>query len=126
MNVIESLEKFLTYLRLHKGRSMRTLEQYEFHLWRFFVYLDPRLAKDGENILRNHREIFLDAHPEKRGENRELRAELKNKILIQVEDISKDDIDAFRLDLSKDDLSVKTINAHIITFRSWLKYLKKE
>ncbi len=126
MNVIESLEKFLTYLRLHKGRSMRTLEQYEFHLWRFFVYLDPRLAKDDENILRNHREIFLDTHPEKRRENRELRAELRNKILIQVEDISKDDIDAFRLDLSKDDLSVKTINAHIITFRSWLKYLKKE
>jgi site-specific recombinase XerD len=126
MNVIESLEKFLTYLRLHKGRSMRTLEQYEFHLWRFFVYLDPRLAKNSENILRNHREIFLDTHPEKRGENRELRAELRNKILIKVEDISKDDIDAFRLDLSKDDLSVKTINAHIITFRSWLKYLKKE
>lgn len=126
MNVIESLEKFLTYLRLHKGRSMRTLEQYEFHLWRFFVYLDPRLAKDDENILRNHREIFLDTHPEKRGENRKFRAELKNRILIQVEDISKDDIDAFRLDLSKDDLSVKTINAHIITFRSWLKYLKKE
>ncbi len=51
---------------------------------------------------------------------------LKSKTKLSVEDISKDDIDAFRLDLSKDELSVKTINAHIITFRSWLKYLKKE
>jgi site-specific recombinase XerC len=49
MNLIESLENFLTYLRLHKGRSMRTLEQYEFHLWRLFTYLDPSLlAKKNE------------------------------------------------------------------------------
>ena len=48
MNIIESLEKFLTYLRLHKGRSIRTLEQYEFHIWRFFTYLDPRLGISPE------------------------------------------------------------------------------
>lgn len=52
--------------------------------------------------------------------------ELRKKCEIKVEDITKEDINNFRLDLSKDGLSVKSINAHIITFRSWLKYLKKE
>jgi site-specific recombinase XerD len=46
--------------------------------------------------------------------------------MIEVEQITREDIDNFRLDLSKDGLSVKSINAHIITFRSWLKYLKKQ
>jgi len=129
MNIIESLENFLTYLRLHKGSSIRTLEQYEFHLWRFFVYLDPALApKKDENgeFLWDHREVFLDITPEKRALNRQKRIELRGISVTEVADIKKHDIDSFRLELSKDNLSVKTINAHIITFRSWLKYLKKE
>ena len=32
----------------------------------------------------------------------------------------------WRLSLSDSGLSTKTVNAHIITMRSWLKYLKKE
>lgn len=66
MNLITSLENFLTYLRLHKGRSMRTLEQYEFHLWRLFTYIDPRLAKESDGEKRNHKEIFLDRDSQKR------------------------------------------------------------
>ncbi|MBP9812724.1 tyrosine-type recombinase/integrase [Candidatus Gracilibacteria bacterium] len=129
MNLIESLENFLTYLRLHKGRSMKTLEQYEFHLWRFFVFLDPSLAprkNDRGAFLWDHREVFLDSTPEKRAQNRQKRVELKGQCITRVEDITKHDIDSFRLELSKDELSVKTINAHIITYRSWLKFLKKE
>lgn len=45
---------------------------------------------------------------------------------IEVEQVTKEDINSFRLDLSKDDLSIKSINAHVITFRSWLKFLKKD
>ena len=101
---------------------MRTLEQYEFHIWRLLSFLDPRLMKEEMN----HREVFLDITPEKRMENRMIRIELKKKYIFEVEQITKEDIDAFRLDLSKDSLSVKSINAHIITYRSWLKYLKKE
>ncbi len=136
MNLILSLENFLTYLRLHKGRSIRTLEQYEFHLWRFFTYLqedlksgsteDRKKWEDPEKIYWNHREVFLDTKSEKRWENRNIRTELRKKCRKNVEDITKEDINNFRLDLSKDGLSVKSINAHIITFRSWLKYLKKE
>lgn len=43
-----------------------------------------------------------------------------------IEDIKKEDFDAWRLSLADSWLSVKTVNAHIITIRSWLKYLKKE
>jgi integrase/recombinase XerD len=43
-----------------------------------------------------------------------------------IEVITKEDFDAWRLSLSDSGLSVKTVNAHIITMRSWLKYLKKE
>ena len=43
-----------------------------------------------------------------------------------IEEITKEDFDDWRLSLSDSGLSVKTVNAHIITIRSWLKYLKKE
>ena len=55
-----------------------------------------------------------------------IRNNLKKKYNFEVGAITKEDIDTFRLDLSKDTLSVKSINAHIITYRSWFKYLKKE
>ncbi len=122
MQALQALENFLTYLRLHKGRSIRTLEQYEFHIWRLLSFLEPRLLDEESN----HREVWLDNHPEKRTENRMIRTALKKKYSFEVEQITKEDIDAFRLDLSKDNLSIKSINAHIITYRSWLKYLKKE
>ena len=79
-----------------------------------------------DEVYWNHREIFLDNNPEKRGENRNIRTDLKKRCELNVEDITKEDVNEFRLNLSKDGLSVKSINAHIITFRSWLKYLKKE
>lgn len=43
-----------------------------------------------------------------------------------IEQITKEDFDAWRLSLADSGLSVKTVNAHIITIRSWLKYLKKQ
>ena len=43
-----------------------------------------------------------------------------------IESITKEDFDLWRLSLADAGLSVKTVNAHIITIRSWLKYLKKE
>lgn len=125
MDSISALENFLTYLRLHKGRSLRTLEQYEFHLWRLFTFLDKSLREEKE-IQRDHRKIFLSDDEAHREKYRDIRRELRKKSQLQVEDIKKNDIDEFRMDLARDTLSVKSINAHIITFRSWLKYLKKE
>lgn len=121
MNAFLALENFLTYLRLHKWRSMRTLEQYEFHIWRLLCFIEPRIEKDIR-----HKEVFLDITPEKRLENKKMRMHLIQTHNIAIEHIKKEDINEFRLNLTKDTLSIKSINAHIITFRSWFKYLKKE
>lgn len=129
MNLIASLENFLTHLRVHKGRSMRTLEQYEFHIWRFFTFIDrsllPPKNEMGKDVW-NHRKVFLDNDAESRDKNRAIRKQLQDDCSFQVENVRKENVDEFRLDLIKDGLSIKSVNAHIITFRSWLKYLKKE
>ena len=122
MNSLQALENFLTYLRIHKWRSLRTLEQYEFHIWRFLSFLIDDLKKE----VINHREVYLDSHREKRIENKSIRNELKTKYPLEIHEILKEDIDEFRLELSKNNLSIKSVNAHIITLRSWFKYLKKE
>ena len=100
---------------------MRTLEQYEFHIWRLLCFIEPRIEKDIR-----HKEVFLDITPEKRLENNKMRIHLIQTHNIASEHIKKEDINEFRLNLTKDTLSIKSINAHIITFRSWFKYLKKE
>lgn len=125
MNAFESLEKFLTYLRLHKWRSLRTLEQYEFHIWKFLTFLDPKAEKYPCKEF-DHKEVFLDSDAEKRWENREIRTALKKHSPLTIEDITKEDVDSFRLDLHKNGLSIKTTNAYMITLRSWFKYMKKE
>lgn len=50
----------------------------------------------------------------------------KNAPDFPVENLTKKDFDNWRLSLSDSGLSTKTVNAHMITIRSWLKYLKKE
>lgn len=42
MSIITAFDNFLIYLRLHKGRSPKTLEQYAFHIWRLIRWLEPR------------------------------------------------------------------------------------
>ncbi len=125
MNILECLERFLTYLRLHKWRSMRTLEQYESHIWKFIVFLDPKTEMYPCKPF-DHREAFLDTIAEKRIENREIRWSLKKHSPLQIEQIKKEDVDDFRLHLHKNWLSIKTTNAYMITLRSWFKFLKKE
>lgn len=125
MNLPTSLSNFLIYLRLHKGRSRKTQEQYIFHLWRFVIYLignaHPELAKirsedilppTSSDLIKNWKSPLLEL-------SREIREPT-------IESIRKEDFDMWRLSLSDAGLSVKTVNAHMITIRSWLKYLKKE
>lgn len=125
MNLLTSLSNFLIYLRLHKGRSRKTQEQYIFHLWRFVIYLigntHPELAKirsedilppTSSDLIKNWKSPLLEL-------SREIREPT-------IESIRKEDFDMWRLSLSDTGLSVKTVSAHMITIRSWLKYLKKE
>ncbi|MBP9780055.1 tyrosine-type recombinase/integrase [Candidatus Gracilibacteria bacterium] len=135
MSLLTSLQNFLIYLRLHKGRSRKTQEQYTFHIWRFICYMIPELQKRQKTNYptiqpSNHPTIhdFLppldkDLMKTWRSPLTELAKEFREPT---IEQITKEDFDAWRLSLSDSGLSVKTVNAHIITIRSWLKYLKKE
>lgn len=162
MSLFTSLQNFLVYLRLHKGRSRRTQEQYAFHIWRFICWImpDASVIATQEAIQVSKKQSmdrFVprddDTSQVPRTENREPRT-IKplspldflpptDKELIKtwksplielartfpeprIEDIKKEDFDSWRLSLADSWLSVKTVNAHIITIRSWLKYLKKE
>jgi site-specific recombinase XerD len=126
MSLFIALQNFLVYLRLHKGRSRKTQEQYTFHIWRFILWTagtkkHPELSSMRVNdilppldrdLAKNWRSPLIDlarAIPEP-----------------MIESITKEDIDTWRLTLSDGGLSTKTVNAHIITMRSFLKYLKKE
>lgn len=151
MSLLTALSNFLVYLRLHKGRSRKTQEQYVFHIWRFICYMIPEVSVipgltrnlDSE-YLTNPRFLHtqewqkqpklisihdflppLDKELIKswRSPLGELARDFPEPI---IEQITKEDFDAWRLSLSDSGLSVKTVNAHIITIRSWLKYLKKE
>lgn len=124
MQIIPSLDNFLIYLRLHKGRSLKTLEQYAFHIWRFIRWLEPRWAKSLPEWI-NHF-IFLPQTNTEKWERRLMIRELQTLFPLEIESVKKDDIDAWRLNLADSWLSIKTVNAHIITLRSWFKYLKKE
>lgn len=161
MSLFTSLQNFLVYLRLHKGRSRRTQEQYAFHIWRFICFIVPVIAKYEaiqvsvkQNIDRFPSTSSGQAQPrDDKTKNQEPKTtkplspidflppldkeavKTWKSPLIElaraypeptIEDIKKEDFDTWRLSLADSWLSVKTVNAHIITIRSWLKYLKKE
>lgn len=127
MNILLAYHEFLIYLRLHKGRSRHTQEQYAFHIWRFILYISPDLQKFSEKHSLSW-ENFLP--PKSLSDGKKWRSPVYTIIekisLPNIENIKKNDFDEWRLSLSDAGLSTKTTNAHIITIRSWLKYLKKE
>ena len=151
MNIITAFNNFLIYLRLHKWRSRKTQEQYAFHIWRFLSYIIPAtsslsswgtkdLSKNGVNSSyhQNDKKQKTKDHcspleflPPL---DKELARDWRSPLLAlakqigepTIESITKEDFDLWRLSLADAGLSVKTVNAHIITIRSWLKYLKKE
>jgi integrase len=134
MSLLTSLSNFLVYLRLHKGRSRKTQEQYTFHIWRFICYMIPELEKiqsplsDDSSKIMLHINDFLPPIDKEAMKNWKspLPALAKQFSEPTIQQITKDDFDSWRLSLADSGLSVKTVNAHIITIRSWLKYLKKE
>ncbi len=124
MNIITALDNFLIYLRLHKGRSPKTLEQYAFHIWRLVRWLEPRWTRDLPEWVSHF--LFLPHKSEQSNEKHQMIRKLIVLFPAWIESVQKADIDAWRLELSDSGLTAKTVNAHIITIRSWLKYLKKE
>ena len=135
MNILDAFNNFLVYLRLHKWRSRKTQEQYAFHIWRFIGWLEPKIAKILESHLPGNSEknpvsvrIFLPPTDPSlvKSWKSPLNELAKHAPEVRIENITKKDFDEWRLSLSDSGLSTKTVNAHMITMRSWLKFLKKE
>ena len=135
MNILDAFNNFLVYLRLHKWRSRKTQEQYAFHIWRFISWIEPKIEKILEASLPEKPEktqisinIFLPPIDPSLAKNwKSPLIELTKHVPeIRIENITKKDFDEWRLSLADGGLSTKTTNAHMITMRSWLKFLKKE
>lgn len=124
MNIVTAFDNFLIYLRIHKGRSPKTLEQYAFHIWRFIQFLSHECVKRIPEGISHF--SFLPTRDQAKDEKRGLMMTLRTIFPIDIESITKEDIDEWRLSLADSGLSIQTVNAHMITLRSWLKYLKKE
>ena len=69
MKYIAALEEFITYLRIHRNASPKTVEQYELHIWKFLEFVDPKTTANPELGMPHH-EIFLGSSedPEKRAQ----------------------------------------------------------
>ncbi len=96
MNFTDAHQKFLDYLEVIKNKSPRTVEQYDRHLKKFWEYLEDKNLDSFE---------------------------------FNIEDISLDLADWFRTYVhktAKKILSIKTVNAYMITLRSFLKFLEKK
>ncbi len=126
MSIYIAFSQFLIYLRLHKGRSRKTQEQYAFHIWRFILWIvDEPTRKELKKY--NYKDFLPpEIQDQKKPWHSPLLLISKQFSTPRIEEIKKEDFDEWRLSLSDSGRSIKTVNAHIVTMRSWLKYLKKE
>ena len=127
MKYIQSLEDFLTYLRINRNASPKTVEQYELHIWKFLEFIEPDTCKKAQEIL-SHTAIFLwsSEEPEKRAQKMQAKMFLRWNTRLEVENITSDDLNEFRLYLTEKWLWIPSANAYMITFRSFFKFLKKK
>ena len=127
MKYFNALEEFMTYLRLHKNASIRTVEQYARHLWKFFVFFEPEIVEESEKLL-PYSEIFLghSENPENRQQKQRVKMFLRTNSHLEIKNIVLDDLNEFRLYLADSGLSVKSANAYMITFRSFFTFLRKK
>ncbi|HRI36597.1 MAG TPA: site-specific integrase [bacterium] len=125
MKLIPAIDEFLTHLRLERDASPKTTEQYAFHLFRLACHMMPGLAEEKVDDNRaSSKTLYLDTSIDRR-ELRERQRILSLRHPAMIEDLSREDIRDFRIALHDQHLSITTVNAHIISIRSFLKYLKK-
>ncbi len=123
MNLIEALQKFIVWLRISKNASPRTLEQYVFHIWKLIQYLNIELTK---NI--DYKFLFLQSPtaPDLIRLKKRYADDLISWFDWKIEELDMDILNNFRFSLSETDLSIKTVNAYMITLRTFFKYLRKQ
>jgi len=90
-------QEFLEYIEIERGRSVKTVENYDRYLSRFLEHTEAKVPKDiTEPVVREFR-LWLNrqtAHPGKRG-------------------------------IPQESLKKKTQNYYLIALRAFLKYLRK-
>jgi len=98
MNLVRAIDQFLTYLRIHKNASPKTIEQYESHLVKLLFYLEPQLESfEGKSL--DHKLVFL-LSPEdtiKRAEKNDQKRFLLTNCHLELENVKIDDLNEFRL-----------------------------
>lgn len=122
MKLLKAIEQFLIWLKISKNASIKTIEQYELHLFKFLCFLNPEVVKKVD-----HRLVYL-----KNPTNQDLIKEkniqkkiLEDLITLDIKDINMELLNNFRWDLSQNRLNIKTVNAYMITLRAFFKYIKK-
>jgi site-specific recombinase XerD len=125
MSLFQAIERFMLYLKINKNSSDKTIEQYNFHLFAFLKFFHMDIAETLEKL--EFRLMFLDIPTESKLllEKKRQRDFSQKYLTTKISDINLDMINSFRLFLSKKNLSIKTVNAYMISIRSFLKYLKK-
>jgi site-specific recombinase XerD len=94
-NIRDLKQEFLEYVEIEKGRSVKTVQNYDHYLKRFLEFSKLKYAEDiTENVMRNYR-LWLNRQVG--GNNRKTGETLKKK----------------------------TQNYHLIALRAFLKYLAK-
>lgn len=123
MNIVEALQKFVSYLRINRNASQKTIEQYTFHIWKFLEYLDNK-----STFWLNQKAIFLDfpTEPIKIKEKKNLINKLMDSFDWKVEEIDMEILNNFRFTISQQDLNIKTVNAYMISLRTFFKFIKKQ
>ncbi len=62
-NIYDHTREFLEYLEIEKGRSLKTIENYERYLTRYFLFADTTTAKDiTRDSVRSYR-LWLNRQP---------------------------------------------------------------
>ncbi|EKE29317.1 MAG: hypothetical protein ACD_2C00189G0001 [uncultured bacterium (gcode 4)] len=123
MNLIEALTKFVTWLRISRNASPKTIEQYTFHIWKFVQYLDYELTKNSD-----FKKLFINSprEPLEIKEKCRMLLELRQNFDWKLDEINIEVLNNFRFALSEQELNIKTVNAYMISLRTFFKYLKKQ
>lgn len=126
MSYTTALKEFLIYLKLNRNSSDKTLEQYLTHLFKFLVFMNPKLEYFNWAKI-NYKKTFLLKTQDT--EDRKFIKDVQDFLTTSsplLSEIKINDVKEFRLFLDSKWLDIKSSNAYMITLRAFFKYLKKE
>lgn len=128
LTIFGATEKFLTYLRVFKNASPKTVEQYARHVSALLAWFhsDAQTAW-GEHI--DYVKILLEPIPS------ESKAKEAHRALLQhvrglsrktLQDTTLEEITDFRLFKAQQGVSIETVNAYMISLRAFFRYCRKQ